>query len=264
MTARPGGEERVYRGFLRLYPAEFRHRFGEEMVQLFRDKLRDARSGRASWGAIHAWTRLLIDVAVTAPVEHLRRNRTMAHSLTSSPPVEARVLGIAGLIAGFVILLVYVVELPQDLYPLRLVVFSLGVIGIGIGVHRRQAASAPEASSVATVALVLAAAFFLATVLWAPPPGMLAFWSGVALWLACMLFGAVCAWVKAVNRWGAVAVAVGSLLTLTGIDQLGLVSADAPTIFNTLAQVGIVTMGIGWILLGVDVATRRATVTARG
>ena len=42
-------------------------------------------------------------------------------------------------------------------------------------------------------------------------------------------------------RLGAAAVALGSLLAVTGIDRLGLVSEAAPTIFNTLSQLGIVT-----------------------
>jgi hypothetical protein len=256
MTFRPGDDERVYRGVLRLFPAEFRDRFGEDMVQLFHDELRDARSGRASGGAAGAWIRLVADVAVNASGEHFRRNRTVANSLTSAPPVEARILGVAGVIAGIVILLVFVVDLPQELFPLRLIVFSIGVIGIGVGVHRRQAALAPAASIAATGALVLATAFFLATVLIVPPGNIVSFWSGLGLWLAFAVFGAVTAWIGAVSRWGALALALGSVLTLTGIDRLGLVSEDAPTIFNTLSQVGIATMAIGWILLGVDLATR--------
>jgi hypothetical protein len=61
------------------------------------------------------------------------------------------------------------------------------------------------------------------------------------------------------SRVGALAVAAGSLLALTGIDRLGLVSESAPTIFNTLSQVGLVAMAAGWIVLGLDVALRRPT-----
>jgi hypothetical protein len=261
MSTGPGGGERVYRGLLQLFPADFRERFSEDMVQLFHDKLRDARSGRASGGAVGAWVKLFADVVVTAPVEHLRRNRTVAHSLTSAPPVEARVLGIAGVVAGVVILLAYVVELSQPLFLLRLVVISISIVGIGLGVHRRQAHAAPAASLVAMAALVLANVFFLATVFLTPPGSIVPFWSGVLLWLAIALFGAVSAWIGAVSRWGAVAVAIGSLLAVTGIDRLGLVSGASPTIFNTLSQVGIVTMAIGWILLGVDLAVTRQRVT---
>lgn len=259
MTARPGGGERVYRGILALYPAEFRRRFGEDMVQLFHDKLRDARSGRASGGAVVAWIALVADVVVTASLEHLRRNRTMAHSLTSAPPLTSRVLGVAGIVAGLVILLVYVIELPSGLFPARLAVFAIGVTAIGIGVHRRQAGRVPAASLAATIALVAATVFFLVTVLGLPPGNILVFWSGLFLWVASAAFGAASVLIGAVSRIGAWGVAAGSLLTLTGIDRLGLVSESSPTVFNTLSQVGIVTMALGWIVLGLDVALRRST-----
>jgi hypothetical protein len=114
--------------------------------------------------------------------------------------------------------------------------------------------------SLAVTAVLLASvAFFLVTVIFFEPPNPAAFWSGVALWLASAAFGAVAAAIGAVSRIGAWSVAAGSLLALTGIDRLGLVSESAPTIFNTLSQVGLVAMAAGWIILGLDVALRRAT-----
>jgi putative ABC transport system permease protein len=67
------GHERVYRALLRLYPAAFRARFAGEMVQLFSDQLRDARSDGAPAGATRTWLRALGDLAVTAASEHARR-----------------------------------------------------------------------------------------------------------------------------------------------------------------------------------------------
>jgi hypothetical protein len=259
VTPGRGGAERVYRGLLALYPADFRRRFAEDMVQLFHDRLRDARVGRAPGGAVRAWIALLVEAVVTASQEHLRRNRTMAHSLSSSPSTATRLLGAAGIVAGLAILVAYVIDLPSGVFRDRLIVFGIGVIAIGIGVHRRQASQAPAASLAATVALGVVVAAFLVTVVFFGPPNIAAFWSGVALWLGAAAFGAVTAWIGAVSRIGAGAVAIGSLLTLTGIDRLGLVSEASPTIFNTLSQVGIVTMAIGWILLGLDLAMRRVT-----
>ena len=257
MTARLGGGERVYRGILGLYPAEFRRRFGEDMVQLFHDKLRDARSGRAPGGAVVAWIALLTDAVVTASLEQLRRNRTVAHSLASAPSLSSRMLGFAGIVAGLAILAAFVVDLPSGVFRDRLIVFGIGVVAIAIGVHRRQSARAPTASLAATVALVAANALFLVTVLFLEPGNITAFWSGVALWIASATFGAMSAIIGAMSRIGGWAVAVGSLLTLTGIDRLGLVSEATPTVFNTLSQVGIVTMAVGWIVLGIDLAMRR-------
>ncbi|MDQ6829869.1 MAG: ABC transporter permease [Gemmatimonadota bacterium] len=81
MSETPG--ERWYRRLLALYPARFRERFGDEMLELFRD--RERRGGE------HAtrWPRLLLDVLSTAPLEHAhdvarrrreRRDATMSRS----------------------------------------------------------------------------------------------------------------------------------------------------------------------------------------
>lgn len=256
MIARPGGSERVYRAILSLYPASFRRRFADEMTQLFRDRLRDVGTAGSALDIAIAWLRMVADVALTAPAEHLRRNRTVAHSLSSAPTPVTRVLGIAGVVAGLVILLVYGIELPEALYPARLVVFGLGVMAIAVGVHQRQAVQAPSASLMATGALVGATGAWLGTVLLLPPGHIAGFWLSVGLWVAMAAFGAVATGIGAVSRIGAAGIAAGALLAVTGIDRLGLVSNVAPTIFNTLSQIGIVTMALGWVVLGIDIALR--------
>jgi len=267
MTFGGGIGERVYRGLLRLYPAEFRDRFAVDMVQLFHDKLRDARTGGASGGTVSAWLRLLADVVATAPSEYLRRNRTVAHSLSSAPPMSTRALGVAGIMAGAVVLVAFVIELPQELFPPRIVLMILGSIALILAVHRRQAAIAPTLALVGAIPAVLANAWYLALIVLsmtgngrvlAGTYGLVLFWAGVALWLSIVLFGVVTIRIGAVSRFGAFVVTLGALLTLTGMDRLGLVSESAPTIFNTLSQVGIFLLGLGWILLGIDIAVRRA------
>ena len=248
----------MYRGFLGLYPTEFRRRFGEDMVQLFHDRLRDARTGRASGGALVAWITLVGDVIVHASHEHLWRYRNVAHSLTSAPSTTSRVLGIAGIAAGIAILAAFVVDLPAGLFRDRLIVFGIGVIGIGIGVHLRQSSRAPAASLAAVIGLGAAVMLFLFTSVM-EASNVAVFWSGIALWLGSAAFGVAAALIGAVSRIGGWAVAVGSLLAVTGIDQLGLVSDAAPTIFNTLSQAGIVAMAMGWIVLGLDISLRPVT-----
>ncbi|MCI0582884.1 MAG: hypothetical protein L0227_08315 [Chloroflexi bacterium] len=57
-------DERVYLVLLRCYPTAFRERFGDELVQLAGDLLRDARTGRVgSSGVAGTWLRLFLDVA---------------------------------------------------------------------------------------------------------------------------------------------------------------------------------------------------------
>lgn len=62
--ARPAARHRaLYRALVRLYPRAFRMDYGEPMVQLFADRVRDV-------GA-KAWLRALPDLARTVPVERI-------------------------------------------------------------------------------------------------------------------------------------------------------------------------------------------------
>lgn len=64
--------ERIYRLLLRLYPRQHRRHYGEPMITHFRDQLREAhRDGTL----LTLWLRTLIDVATTAPREHVESAR---------------------------------------------------------------------------------------------------------------------------------------------------------------------------------------------
>lgn len=265
MTPRGAGSERLYRALLRAYPPAFRARFSEEMVQLFGDQLREAGAEAAPGESTRVWLRSLGDLAVTSASEHLRRNRTVAHSLTTSPSISSRVLGLAGIIGGAVLLAVFLVDVSPELDSARIYLFVVGAMAIVIGVHRRQASKAPVVALLGAVLALLANAWYLAMMILAigrPQPsagdfGLVWFYAGVAMWLTDALFAVVTLRLGVMARWGALALAIGSILAVTGIDRLALTSADNPTIFGSLSQVGLVLSGIGWILLGLDVATRR-------
>src|SRR2546429_8559516 len=66
---------RVYRLLLFAYPISFRREYGPQMVQLFRDCHRDARAAPDAFGNWRLWLRTLLDLARTAPVEHLAQLR---------------------------------------------------------------------------------------------------------------------------------------------------------------------------------------------
>jgi hypothetical protein len=59
--------EKMYAWLLRLYPAAFRERYGEEAVQLFRDRVRDEQ---AFLPRLRLWFDLLADLAVSLPGAH--------------------------------------------------------------------------------------------------------------------------------------------------------------------------------------------------
>lgn len=61
--------EKLYALLLRLYPARFRAAYGEEAMQVFRDRLRDERGIRAR---VRLWLDVLADLVRSAPQEHRR------------------------------------------------------------------------------------------------------------------------------------------------------------------------------------------------
>jgi hypothetical protein len=260
------GHERVYRWLLRLYPAEFRARFSDEMVQLFSDQFRDARARGAPAGAARTWLRTLRDLVVTAASEHARKDRTVAHSLATSPSASSRALGLTGILGGSILLAAFLVDVPPDLNPLRIVLFNAGAIAIVVGVYRRQASAAPVMALVAAVPALVANGWSLALiarVVGQPGQpglgdyGLDLFAAGIAMWLTDAWFGVVALRLGMVTRWGALALAIGSVLAMAGIDRLGLTSAENPTIFGPLSLIGVALNGLGWVLVGIDVATRR-------
>lgn len=70
--------ERIYRALLVLYPADFRHEYGELMTQVFRDSCRDLyRQGKI--GKLFTWWAVtLFDLLKTALAEHRKERSAMS------------------------------------------------------------------------------------------------------------------------------------------------------------------------------------------
>ncbi len=62
--------ERTYRFLIKAYPPSYRREYAEPMVQLFRDRLREAKSARA---ISRLWLQTAVDFAATLPARHLER-----------------------------------------------------------------------------------------------------------------------------------------------------------------------------------------------
>jgi hypothetical protein len=183
------------------------------------------------------------------------------------------VVGLAGILGGVVLLAAFVIEIAPGLNNLRLVLFDVGAMAVVLGVYHLQAPAAQTMSLLGAVPAFLANAWYLAMVVlamgrlhpFAGDFGLVFFVAAVALWLTDAWFGFVTLRLGSVTRWGALALAIGSILALTGVDRLELTSPANPTIFGPLSLVGIALNGIGWILLGLDVATHaRATTQPQG
>jgi hypothetical protein len=60
------------------------------------------------------------------------------------------------------------------------------------------------------------------------------------------------------RRPASFALAIGSLMTITEMDRLGLTSSDLPTIFTDIAMAGFVMVASAWVPLGAQIAVGRA------
>ena len=84
----------VYRAMLRLYPRSFRAEYGEDMVQLMHDQLRDESAPRV-------WTRTALDLVISIPTRHVE-----GHMSRPSPmlvPLVFACLGLAALASAVVV-----------------------------------------------------------------------------------------------------------------------------------------------------------------
>jgi hypothetical protein len=251
---------RVYRALLLLYPAAFRTRFGEEIVQLFGDQLGEAGGGPARLGNAATWARGLGDLIVTATAERLRGDRTIGDSPGEPPSGAIRLLGIIGVLGGIGILAAFVVQqlifetLPW-LITVRIVLFNLGAIAIVIALQGRVIGWAAALANAWYAGMTM-----LPVIGWAPFAGdhhIVGFVAGLAMWITDAAFGLLVARRGGLLRLAGLTLTVGSVLALLGIDRLGLTNGDASAFFVPLALAGQGIGGIAWVLLGIDVATRR-------
>jgi putative ABC transport system permease protein len=75
-----GAGERVFRALLLVYPAAFRARFGEEMVDFFRER-RAEQYRNGTRGVVRLWAHLVADIAVNAPLLHVHAIAARTHDL---------------------------------------------------------------------------------------------------------------------------------------------------------------------------------------
>jgi hypothetical protein len=183
-----------------------------------------------------------------------------------------RILGALGILGGAVLLAAFVVPIPGPVNTLRLCLLILGAIAVVIAVQRRRAPAGSQLALAVAAATVLANAAYLLMVVLSvgrpmppePDPDfrLVMFYAGLAMWLTDSAFGFVSLRLGAIPRWGALALAVGSLLAILGMSHLELTSPTNPTVFGQLALAGVAVNRIGWILLGAWVAGVRGPTRA--
>jgi hypothetical protein len=125
--------ERLYRALLRLYPERSRLIWGEDMVQLFRDRLRDAPSPVQRAGV---WIDAITDIAVSAPREHLARRPVarVAEGPQPAPPESPRPLRPDLAAASVPLVLAVLVPILMPGYYEPLFGYGVGIMGLPLGI----------------------------------------------------------------------------------------------------------------------------------
>jgi len=181
------------------------------------------------------------------------------------PSMATQLLGVTGALGGLGLLAAFVVEIPSALSSARLVLFCAGAIAIALATYGRHAAVSRPLALAATIPLIVANGWYIAWILlaagrerpFAGDFGLVGFWVGLAFWLADAWFGVIALRLGVLWRWAAIALVVGSVLAILGIDRLGLTSAANPTVFGPVALTGIALNGTAWVLLGLELAVPR-------
>src|SRR4029079_3285562 len=91
----------------------------------------------------------------------------MADSLDERPSMATRALGILGIVGGLVLISAWVPDLPWtwELFNLRLVLFNVGAIAIGVGGPLLQAPRSPRLSLGALGLMILANAIYIVMII---------------------------------------------------------------------------------------------------
>jgi len=185
--------------------------------------------------------------------------------------ITGRVLGVAGILGGLFLLAAFVVDIPPNVNTARIYAFLIGSLAVVVGVSTRVGGVAPGRAWVAALPALLGIGGLLVWELLAtgrPSPfagdfGLVGFYLALLSWLGSAWFGLMTFRMGGLARWASLALAVGSLLAVLGIDRLGLTSSSEPTIFGPISLAGIGLSGIAWVLLGLDLLLRAQPHQAR-
>lgn len=75
MNGRAPFGERVFRALLHLYPASFRERFGDEMLEFYRERRDEQRQRHGGRIPLRLWAHLTRDLLIAAPLQHVHALR---------------------------------------------------------------------------------------------------------------------------------------------------------------------------------------------
>jgi hypothetical protein len=270
---------RVYGALLVAYPRKFREHYETQMVQVFRDSLRDAYRRNGTSGVIDLWLHTCADLLVTALIERI----TERSQYMFSPKV---VLwgGLASVFGG-VLWLIGVAPSAGWVPVVLAVVLGLGGLA---GLYSRQSGQGGRLGLAGFALGILGTALELAAILWGSASGRLSYLDRhptfsapavlilslgmIILGVGIVLLGVTSLRGKALHRWRGLPLGLGLLNTLGGMAfglmyYLPMSQGRNPWALWSLigghviypAEYGFngvgVLLGLGWIALGIMLAT---------
>jgi len=175
-------------------------------------------------------------------------------------PVRTSAAGTLGILGGLALLVALVVEVPAALNGVRIVLFHVGVIAVGLGIYPWHARTSRWLAAAASVPVLVTNAWSAGWIvlpaaqrgLGSGTIGLVLLVGAIALWGSMVWFGILAIRAGVLWRSASLLLVVGAALAVTGMSRLGLTSDAQPTIFAPLSLFGIAGTGVAWILLGVD------------
>lgn len=246
----------IGRWLVRLYPADWRARYGDEFLDLLESRPLTLRSA--------------FDVLLGAVDAHLDPQLVGDPLLHPRLPTSTRLLGVAAMGSGLIVILGILFSIgvghssssfaevawTEPFGFFRLAMFAPLALGGMIGVHRRQVARAPVVAWLGLAPAVIFAGLATPNIL-PEGTGLMTFHTGQAgfilgtgFWASAMGFGVVAAMIGVAPRLGALSMAVGAPMAMIGM-------FSQTEFWSLVAQAGVVIFGFGLMWLGIDLVLRR-------
>jgi hypothetical protein len=267
----------VYRALLVAYPKKFREHYETQMVQVFRDSLRDEYHREGISGVIDLWLHTCLDLFVTALVERISERSQYMFS-----PKVIVWGGVAGVFSGMFWMMTGLA--PSSGGPGIELALILGLGGL-VGLYSRQAGQGGRLGLAGFALGIIGTVLALATLWWgftsgrlsssttrsepvvAAPAFLILSLALVTLGIGLALLGVASLRAKTLHRWRGLPLGLGLLSAILGVTfwlafYVPLSQGRNPFDPWNLGNYGLVIvfvvfalLGLGWIGLGIMLAT---------
>jgi hypothetical protein len=268
---------RIYRALLVAYPRKFREHYETQLVQVFRDSLRDEYHRNGKSGVIDLWLHTCADLLVTALME-----RIMERSQYMFSPKVILWGGVASAFGGFFWLMTVIA--PSSGGPGIELALILGLGGL-VGLYSRQAGQGGRLGLAGFALGIIGTILALATLWWgftsgrlssstirsepvvADPAFLILSLALVTLGIGLALLGVASLRAKTLHRWRGLPLGLGLLSAILGVTfwlafYVPLSQGRNPFDPWNLGNYGLVVvfvvfalLGLGWMVLGTMLAT---------